>query len=119
MTDVDPGTGARLGWLERHPLVAAGGASAAFLALAQATDLLLQNHDFLGPEMAAGLTKLSVVVSVVTVLLFLPVAALVRRFIPAWRQGDRLAASWAVCFGVTAALVCLMIAVVLTGSPAV
>ena len=40
--------------------------------------------------MAAGMTKLSVVVSVATVLLFLPIAALVRRFIPAWREGDRL-----------------------------
>lgn len=115
----DAGTGGRIGWLERHPLLAAGGASAAFLALAQATNLLLRNQEFLGPEMAAGLTKLSVVVSVVTVLLFLPIAALVRRFLPAWREGDRLGASWAVCFGFTAALVGWMIAVSLSSSPAV
>ena len=114
----DAATGARPGWLERHPLFAAGGASAGFLALAQAINLLLQNQQFLGPEMAAGLIKLSVIVSVVTVLLFLPVAACVRRFIPAWREGDRLGATWAVCFGFTAALVGWMIAVFLTSSPA-
>jgi arylsulfatase A-like enzyme len=111
------GVAGRRGWLERHPLVAAGGASAGFLALAQAAYLLLRNQAFLGAEMAAGLTKLSVLVSVVTVLLLLPVAALVRRFIPGWREGDRLGASWAVCFGLTGALVGWMIADVLTGAP--
>jgi arylsulfatase A-like enzyme len=109
----------RRGWLERHPLVAAGGAAAGFLALAQAAFLLLRNQAFLGPEMAAGLTKLSVLVSVVTVLLLLPVAALVRRLIPAWREGDRLGASWAVCFGLTGALVAWMIADFMTAAPAV
>lgn len=106
------------GWLERHPLLAAGAASAAFLALAQSTNLLLQNQEFLGPEMAAGMTKLSVVVSVATVLIFLPIAALVRRFTPAWREGDRLGATWAVCFGFSAALVGWMIGAFLSASPA-
>ena len=94
-------------------------ASAAFLALAQATFFLLRNRDFLGPEMAVGLTKFSVLLSVVTVLLLLPVAAFGRRFLPAWRSGDRLGASWAVCFGLAAALVGWMIAAVLTAAPAV
>jgi arylsulfatase A-like enzyme len=120
-TPAAPGAGAEAGagWLERHPLLAAGGASAGFLALAQATSLLLRNQAFLGPEMAAGLTKLSVLVSVVTVLLLMPIAALVRRFIPAWREGDRLGASLAVCFGLTAALVGWMIAAFLTAVPTV
>lgn len=108
-----------MGWLERHPLLAAAGASAAFLGLAQATFLLLRNRDFLGPEMAAGLAKLAVVLSVVTVLLLLPIVALGRRFLPAWREGDRLGASWAVCFGLTAALVGWMITAALTSAPTV
>ena len=108
-----------MGWLERHTLLAAAGASAAFLALAHAIFLLLRNRDFLGPEMAAGLTKFSVLLSVVTVLLLLPIAAFGRRFLPAWRKGDRLGASWAVCFGLTAALVGWMIAAVLTSAPTV
>jgi arylsulfatase A-like enzyme len=107
------------GWLPRHPLLAAAGASAAFLIPAQAMVLLLRNRSFLGPEMAAGLTKLSVLLGVVTVLLLLPIAMLVRRFLPAWREGDRLAASWAACFGLTAALVGWMIAASLTSSPVV
>ncbi|HWW94039.1 MAG TPA: sulfatase-like hydrolase/transferase, partial [Vicinamibacteria bacterium] len=111
------GGAGRPGWLERHPLLAAGAASAAFLALAQAIYLLLRNQSFLGPEMAAGLTKLSILVSVLTVLLLLPLAALVRRFVPAWREGDRLGASWAVCFGLTGALVAFMIADSLTAPP--
>lgn len=115
----DAGTGVRAGWLERHPLLVAGGASVAFLAVAHASDLLLRNREFLGPEMAAGLTKLSVLVSVVTVLLFLPIAALVRRFHPAWRAGDRFGATWAVCFGFSAALAGWMVAASLTSSPAV
>ena len=107
------------GWLERHPLLASASACAAFLALAQAVFLLLRNRDFLGPEMAAGLTKFSVLLSVVTTLLLLPIAVFGRRFLPAWRKGDRLGASWAVCFGLTAALVGWMIAAVLTSAPAV
>jgi len=110
---------ARIGWLQRHPLLAAAGASAGFLALAQATFLLLRNRAFLGPEMAAGLTKLSVLLSVVTVLLLMPIAIVVRRFLPAWREGDRLQANWAVCFGLTAALVGWMIAAFLTSAPTV
>ncbi|HET8648288.1 MAG TPA: sulfatase-like hydrolase/transferase, partial [Vicinamibacteria bacterium] len=93
--------------------------AAGFLGLAQATFLLLRNRSFLGPEMAAGLTKLAILVSVVTVLLLLPVALLVRRFLPSWRAGDRLAASWAACFGLTAALVAWMIVGQLTSSSAV
>jgi arylsulfatase A-like enzyme len=115
----DAAAPARIGWLERHPLLAVAGACAAFLSLAQATFLLLRNRDFLGPEMAAGLTKLSVLLSVVTVLLLMPLAALGRRFLPAWRKGDRLGASWAVCFGLTAALVGWMIAAFLTSAPTV
>ena len=118
-TGADGGSGARAGWLERHPLLVAGGASAAFLAVAQASDLLLRNREFLGPEMAAGLSKLAVLVSVVTVLLLLPIAALVRRFHPAWREGDRFGATWAVCFGLSAALAGWMVAASLTSSPAV
>lgn len=110
---------ARVGWLERHPLLAAASASGAFLGLSQATFLLLRNRAFLGPEMAVGLTKLAVVLSVVTVLLLMPIAALVRRFLPAWRKGDRLGASWAVCFGLAAALVGWMIAAFLTAAPTV
>jgi arylsulfatase A-like enzyme len=115
----DAPTGARIGWLERHPLIAAAAASAAFLAFAQSIYLLLRNQSFLGPEMAAGMTKLSVIVSVVTVLLFLPIVAVVRRFVPGWREGDRLGATWRVCFGLTAGLVGWMIAASLTSSPAV
>jgi arylsulfatase A-like enzyme len=120
-SDPTPAAGPRLrkGWLERHPLLPAASASAGFLGLAQATCLLLQNRNFLGPEMAAGLTKLSLLVSVVTVLLLMPIAVLARRFLPAWRKGDRLGASWAVCFGLTAALVGWMIAAFLTATPAV
>ncbi len=110
---------ARLGWLQRHPLVAAAGPAAGFLGLAQATFLLLRNRSFLGPEMAAGLTKLAVLVSVVTVLLLMPIALLVRRFLPSWREGDALGASWAACFGLAAALVAWMIAAFLTSSPVV
>ena len=121
MTGVADGRpeGPRVGWLERHPLLAAGGASVAFLALAQATDLLLRNREFLSREVVAGLTKLSVIVSLATVLLLLPIAALVRRYTPAWRAGDRLGATWAACFGLSAALVGWMIAASLTSSPAV
>jgi arylsulfatase A-like enzyme len=107
------------GWLERHPLLAAAGASAVYLALAQAVFFLLRNRDFLEPEMAAGLTKFSVLLSVVTVLLLLPIAAFGRRFLRAWRAGDRLGASWAVCFGLTTALVAWMVAAVLTDAPTV
>ena len=114
----DAGAVARKGWLERHPLLASAGASAGFLGLAQATYLLLRNRDFLGPEMAAGLTKLSLLVSVVTMLLLMPIAVLGRRFLPAWRRGDRVAASWAVCFGFTAALMGWMIAASLTSTAA-
>jgi hypothetical protein len=105
--------------LERHPLLAAAGASAGLLGLAQAIFLLLRNRAFLGPEMAVGLTKLSVILGVLTFLLLMPIAALLRRFLPAWRDGDRLRASWAVCFGLTAALVGWMIAAFLTSAPAV
>src|SRR5712691_2623107 len=115
----DAGTSARIGWLERHPLIAAAAASAAFLALAQSTHLLLRNQSFLGPEVAAGLTKLAVIVSIVTVLLFLPIVALVRRVVPGWREGDRLGATWRVSFGLTAGLVGWMISASLTSSPAV
>jgi arylsulfatase A-like enzyme len=117
----EPGPGAvvRRGWLERHPLLAAAGASSAFLGLAQATFLLFRNRDFLGPEMAAGLTKFAMLLGVVTVLLLMPVAAVGRRFLPAWRAGDRLGATWAVCFGLTAALVGWMIAAALTSAPTV
>ena len=108
-----------MGWLERRPLIAAGAASAAFLALAQSVYLLLRNREFLGPEMAAGMTKLSVVVSIVTILLLLPIVAFVRRFLPAWRNGDRLGASWSVFFGLIAALVGWMISASLTSAPAV
>jgi arylsulfatase A-like enzyme len=115
----DPGAVARKGWLERHPLLASASASAGFLGLAQATCLLLRNRDFLGPEMAAGLTKLSLLVSVVTLLLLMPIAVLARRFLPAWRKGDRLGASWAVCFGLTAALMGWMIAAFLISTATV
>jgi arylsulfatase A-like enzyme len=108
-----------MGWLERHPLIAAAGASAAFLTLAQATFFLLRNRDFLEPQMAAGLTKFSVLLSLVTVLLLLPIVAFGRRYLPAWRNGDRLGASWALCFGLSAALVGWMIAAVLTSAPTV
>jgi arylsulfatase A-like enzyme len=108
---------ADLGWLERRPLLAAAGASAGLLGLAQATFLLLRNRAFLGPEMAVGLTKLSVLLGIVTFLLLTPIAVLLRRFLPAWREGDRLRASWAVCFGLTAALVGWMIAAFLTSAP--
>src|SRR5262245_64047148 len=107
-------TDARPGWLQRHPLLAVAGAAAAFLSLAQATFLILRNRSYLGPEMAAGLTKLAVIVSVVTVLLLLPVALLARRFLPSWRAGDGLGASWTVLFGITAAMVAWMIAGLLT-----
>lgn len=107
-----------MGWLERRPLLAAAGASAAFLALAQAIFLLLRNRDFLGAEMAAGLTKVAVVVGVITILLLLPIVAVGRRFLPGWRAGDRLGATWAVCFGLTAALVGWMVAAAITSAPA-
>ena len=106
-------------WLERHPLLAAAGASAGLLGLAQATFLLLRNRAFLGPEMAVGLTKVSVLLGVVTFLLLMPIVALLRRLLPAWRQGDPLRASWAVCFGLNAALVGWMIAAFLTSAPTV
>jgi arylsulfatase A-like enzyme len=103
--------------LERHPLLAAAGASAGLLGLAQATFLLLRNRAFLGPEMAVGLTKFSVLLGVVTFLLLMPIAAVLRRFLPAWREGDRLRASWAACFGLTASLIAWMIAAFLTSGP--
>jgi arylsulfatase A-like enzyme/uncharacterized membrane protein YhdT len=109
----------RVGWLQRHPLLAAAAASAGFLTLGQATFLLVRNRSFLGPEMAAGMTKLAVVVSVVNVLLLLPLAGFLRRFLPAWREGDRLGASWAVTFGLAAALAGWMVAAFLTSSSAV
>jgi arylsulfatase A-like enzyme len=109
----------RPGWLQRHPLLAAAGASAAFLGLCQAAVLLLRNRSFFSFEMAAGLTKLSIIVSTVTILLLMPLAALGRRFLPAWRQGDRLAASWSSLFGLTVALVGFMAVSFLTSTPAV
>jgi arylsulfatase A-like enzyme len=114
-----PAVETRAGWLQRHPLIAVAGASTALLALAQATFLLIRNRAFLGPEMAAGLTKASVLLSVVTVLVLIPIAMLLRRLLPAWREGDRLGASWAVCFGLTAALVGWMIAAFLTSASSV
>ena len=109
----------RLGWLQRHPLIAAAGASAAFLGLCQAAALLLKNRSFFSVPMAAGLTKLSMLVSTVTVLLLMPLAALGRRFLPAWRRGDRLGASWSMFFALTAALVGNMVVSFLTSVPAV
>jgi arylsulfatase A-like enzyme len=109
----------RLGWLERRPLLVTAGAAAGFLALAQATFLLLRNRSFLGPEMAAGLGKFAVLLAVVTVLLFTPIAAAGRRLLPAWRTGDRFGATWAVSFGLTVALVGWMISSSLTSAPAV
>lgn len=109
----------RAGWLERRPMLAAAAASAVFLAVAHAAFLLLRNRNFLGPEMAAGLTKFGVVLALVSVLLVLPLVMLLRRWHPGWRHGDRLAASWAACFGLAAGMVGWIVAASLTSAPIV
>jgi len=109
----------RIGWLQRHPLIAAAGASTAFLGLAQATFLLIRNRAYLAPEIAAGLTKVAVLLGLVTVLLLMPIAMVLRRLLPAWREGDRLGASWAVYFGLTAGLIGWTTAAFLTSASAV
>ncbi|HET7291519.1 MAG TPA: sulfatase-like hydrolase/transferase [Vicinamibacteria bacterium] len=105
--------------LERRPLLAAALASVAFLAIGQAVFLLVRNRAYFGPEMAAGVTKASVVVAAATFLLLVPIAALGRRWLPSWRAGDRLGASWAMCFGLAAALLGWTIAAYLTAAPVV
>jgi arylsulfatase A-like enzyme len=85
-------------------------AATGFLAACQAVFLLVRNRAFGGVEMVLGLTKVATLVAVVTVLLLVPAALLLRRLHPAWRSGDYLRASWSVCFGLAAALATWMIA---------
>jgi arylsulfatase A-like enzyme len=117
--ETDPKPTKPAGWLARRPLLAAAGASIALLGLCQATFLLLRNRSFLSLDMALGLTKVSTILALVTVALLMPLVAFGRRFLRAWREGDRLGASWALYFGLMAALVAWMIAAFLTSTPTV
>lgn len=87
----------------RLPLLLATFGAAVFLGVFQASILILRNDAHGG--MAVGLTRLAMMVGLVTMLVLLPVAFLLRRRHPDQRAGDRLQASWAVCFGLAAGLV--------------
>ena len=83
------------------PLLAAAG----FLGLFQAAFLLWRLQSMGGGlEMALNVTRFGMIVGLVTVLLLLPVALLMRRLHPGWRHGERHRASWAACFGLAAAV---------------
>jgi arylsulfatase A-like enzyme len=97
------------GWLDRHPAVLPVLASAAFLQVAQGV-LMALKYGSLGPEASGGMAVFGVWVAPVTLLFLLPVILLLRRRHPAWRRGDRHKASWAVSFGLTAAIAGWMIA---------
>jgi arylsulfatase A-like enzyme len=84
-------------------------ASVAFLQLAQGVVMALK-YGPVGAEASAGMAVLGIWVAPVTLLVLLPVILLLRRRHPAWLEGDRHRASWAVSFGLTAAIVGWMIA---------
>jgi len=89
----------------RLPLLLATFGAAIVLGIGQAVVLLLRNQDSMSPEMAAGFTRLGMLIALVTMLLLMPVAFLLRRRHRDERAGDRLQASWSVCFGLAAGLV--------------
>ncbi len=104
-----PRDGAEGSWLERHPAIVPVLASIAFLQIFQGLFMALK-FGSLGPATAVGLASVGVFVAPVTLLLLLPIILLLRRWHPAWRDGDRQRASWAVGFGLTSGLAGWMIA---------
>ena len=99
-------------WLDRHPLVVPLVAGAGFLGLFQTAVQLwmIQSMGGKGLATAFGVARFALIVGLLTVLLLTPAIMLIRRLLPAWRNGDRHRASWSACFAVVAALVGWMLA---------
>ena len=96
-------------WLERRPAFVPVLASIAFLQAFQGLFMALK-FGSLGQAAAVGLASFGILVAPVTMLLLLPLILWLRRYHPAWRSGDRQRASWAVSFGLAAALAGWMVA---------
>src|SRR6185503_1621075 len=88
----------------RLPLLLATLGAAGFLGLAQATVLILRNESSLGAGIALGFSRLGFMAALLTMLLLMPVAWLLRRRLGDERAADRLQASWSVCFALAAGL---------------
>ncbi len=92
-------------WLDRWPLLVPLLTAAGFLGLFQAAFLLWSLESMGGGlEMALGVTRFGIIVGVLTLLLLVPAALLIRRFHPAWRRGERHRASWSACFAPAASV---------------
>jgi arylsulfatase A-like enzyme len=88
----------------RLPLLLTTLGAAGFLGIVQASILVLRNQESMGPEIALGLSRLALLVALVTMLVLMPVAWLLRRRLGDERGGDRLQASWSICFALAAGL---------------
>src|SRR5688572_7159157 len=88
----------------RLPLLLATVGAAGFLGIAQAAILILRNQQSLGPAIALAISRLGLMVALLTMLLLMPVALLLRRRLEDKRASDRLQASWSICFGLAAGL---------------
>jgi arylsulfatase A-like enzyme len=94
----------------RIPLLRSAIGATGLLGLCQAGVLFVRNQSFMSPQAALGFGKLAMIVALATMLLLLPVALLLRRRHPGWRDEARLQASWSACMALAAALVGWMIA---------
>jgi arylsulfatase A-like enzyme len=98
-------------------MIVAAFAASGVLAVCQTAVLYSRNLAFGNVQLLVLLGRVATIVAVVTLLLLMPVALLLRRRHAAWRSGDPLRASWSVCFGLAAALAGWMVGIFLTSGP--
>ncbi len=106
------------GRLARYPSLLTFAAAAGVLALLQGGFQLLVQQSF-DKQLALGMARLGLIIGIVTVLLFVPIALLARRWHPSARAGDRGRAFRSLLFGFTVAVGVWMIVRSLASGPLV
>src|SRR5262245_59098657 len=94
----------------RVPLLRSAFGATGILGLFQAGVFIIRNQSFMSPETALGFAKLTMVIALATVLVLMPLAWVLRRFHPEWRDDARLRASWSAFLALTFAVVGWMLA---------